>query len=168
MTGADEISIDAIKELDDDVYIAEVKKPRKKLAAPVEIRRAAQNRLYWQVLTDLEASKVNEVAGHSKDDWHVEFKKRFLYRIYVRDDKKRRNKSFADMEAVLQTVLETCGQREYEVLLMTIANLLTTTHASVKQFSEYLNDIMYFARSYGVELRIDRGLYELAMEQRYV
>lgn len=123
-----------------------------------DVRRIAQNRLYWQILTDMQNTVVNEMAGITKEDWHKRMKKDFLVNIFIRDDE-----GYALVWTKLENVFKECGNDVYQNIYDWILNKTSTTDANVKQFSEYLTSIIYFCHSKGVFLKIDSGVYETAM-----
>ncbi len=96
-------------------------------------RSAAQNRLYWMWLGQIE--KRN---GTHKDQLHFEFKKRFLIFIYRRDDQE-----FAETcKAIAMLKQNEC--EEYRVIAEQVIRLCSTTKLSVKQMTEYLNCVHDF------------------------
>ena len=123
-----------------------------------ENRSAAQNRLYWAWLTDLERTDVNEHAGKTKDEWADYFKLHSLSKIYERD--------FAWYAEVMQTLrnLWRDGMKEEsETIHKFVIRETSTKDAKVKQFSEYLKYIENWAHHAGVLLRTDAKLYAEAM-----
>ena len=143
-----------------------ITKPRLKIA-PEEIRRAAQNSLYWRTLTDIQETKVNAISGNLKEWWHDKFKRDFLINIYIRDDSsnidgKINLTGYALMFSQLEIVLQQCGKATYDNLVNSIIKETSTTRATVKQFSEYLTCIFRYCRENGVFLTIDRDLMDLA------
>lgn len=97
-------------------------------------RSAAQNRLYWMWLGQIE--KKN---GTHKDQLHFEFKKKFLVFIYRRDDQE-----FAETcKAIAMLKQNEC--EEYRVIAEQVIRLCSTTKLSVKQMTEYLGYVHDFA-----------------------
>ena len=97
-------------------------------------RSAAQNRLYWKWLGEIE--KKN---GTHKDQLHFEFKKKFLIYIYRRDDQQ-----FAEMCHAIAKVKQS-EPDEYKAIGEQVIRLCSTTKATVKQMTEYLNYVHDFA-----------------------
>ena len=72
------------------------------------------------------------------------FKKQFLARIYRRDDVGQYRKTFAAVK-----VLKEQEPPMYQQVADGLNELITTTGASVGQFTEYLNDIHAFCMKHG-------------------
>lgn len=104
-----------------------------------EDRSKAQNRLYW-----LWMSQWAKHQGTDKDAEHLFFKKQFLARIYHRDDVGLYRNTFAAVKA-----LKVKCPEEYQAVADGLNELITTTDASVEQFTEYLNDIHAFCLKHG-------------------
>lgn len=104
-----------------------------------EDRSKAQNRLYWLWL-----SQWSKRQGTDKDTEHLFFKKQFLARIYHRDDVGQYRKTFAAVK-----VLKDQKHPMYQQVADGLNELITTTDASVEQFTEYLNDIHAFCLKHG-------------------
>ncbi len=104
-----------------------------------EDRSKAQNRLYWLWL-----SQWSKRQGTDKDTEHLFFKKQFLARIYHRDDVGQYRKTFAAVK-----VLKDQQHPMYQQVADGLNELISTTDASVDQFTEYLNDIHAFCNKHG-------------------
>lgn len=104
-----------------------------------EDRSKAQNRLYWMWV-----AQFAKHQGTDKDTEHLFFKKQFLARIYHRDDVGQYRKTFAAVKA-----LKVKCPEEYQAVADGLNELITTTDASVEQFTEYLNDIHAFCLKHG-------------------
>ena len=95
-----------------------------------EKRTLPQNSLMWDWIT-----QISEHTGESKDEVHERFKDKFLSRIYERDDP-----DYAQMMESLRDVYKldkgTALKLRKDVIRMT-----STTKATKKQMTEYLNDI---------------------------
>lgn len=118
-------------------------KPLVVLIAPQEKDRTkAQNRLYWMWL-----NQWAKHQGTDKDTEHLFFKKQFLARIYHRDDVGQYRKTFAAVK-----VLKDQKHPMYQQVADGLNELITTTDASVEQFTEYLNDIHAFCNKHGCYL----------------
>ena len=124
-----------------------------------DLRSAAQNRLLWMMYTDMEKTTVNEWAGRTQKDWHIEMKKRFLSPIYERDDP-RYSLTIASLRGMYSA-----GLKEQSVSMFDwiVDEKISTTDASIKQFAEYLTKIHLFCGEFGIWLRIDREIWDLAM-----
>nr|WP_314523781.1 hypothetical protein [uncultured Acinetobacter sp.] len=105
-------------------------------------RSKAQNRLYW-----LWMAQWAKNQGTDKDYEHLYFKKKFLARIYDRDDVGQYRLTFA---AVLTLKKEQHSM--YQQVADGLNELISTTDASIAQFSEYLNDIHAFCLKQGCYL----------------
>lgn len=108
----------------------------------VEDRSKAQNRLYWLWL-----SQWSKHQGTDKDSEHLFFKKKFLSIIFNRDDVGQYRKTFAAVK-----VLRDQKHPMYQQVADGLNELITTTDASVEQFTEYLNDIHAFCLKHGKHL----------------
>lgn len=116
-------------------------------------RSTAQNRLYWMWLT-----QWSKRQGTDKDTEHLFFKKQFLARIYHRDDVGQYRNTFAAVK-----VLKDQKHPMYQQVADGLNELITTTDASVEQFTEYLNDIHAFCNKHGCWLNTPDDL-KFAME----
>ncbi|QLB59849.1 hypothetical protein E5093_09770 [Acinetobacter indicus] len=116
-----------------------------------EDRSKAQNRLYW-----LWVSQWAKHQGTDKDAEHLFFKKQFLARIYHRDDVGQYRKTFAAVK-----VLKDQKHPMYQQVADGLNELITTTDASVGQFTEYLNDIHAFCNKHGCYLHTPDDLMYL-------
>ena len=111
-------------------------------------RSAAQNRLYWMWLGQIE--KKN---GTHKDQLHFEFKKKFLIFIYRRDDQE-----FAEMCRAIAKVQQS-EPDEYQTIGKQVIRLCSTTKLSVKQMTEYLNCVHDFTvTKLGIHLTVPDDL----------
>lgn len=104
-----------------------------------EDRSKAQNRLYWKWLT-----QWAQHQGTDKEYEHCAFKQAFLSRIYMRDDVGQYRKTF---EAVI--TLRDIDHPAYKQIKDGLIELMSTTDATVDQFTEYLNDIHAYCNSKG-------------------
>ena len=102
-------------------------------------RSTAQNRLYWLWL-----SQWSKRQGTDKDTEHLFFKKQFLARIYHRDDVGQYRKTFTAVK-----VLKEQKHPMYQQVADGLNELISTTDASIDQFTEYLNDIHAFCNKQG-------------------
>ena len=102
-------------------------------------RSKAQNRLYW-----LWVAQWAKRQGTDKDTEHLFFKKQFLARIYHRDDVGQYRNTFAAVK-----VLKDQKHPMYQQVADGLNELISTTDASVDQFTEYLNDIHAFCNKHG-------------------
>ena len=102
-------------------------------------RSKAQNKLYWKWLTQWAKHQ-----GSDKDSEHLFFKKNFLARIYDRDD-------VGQYRATFQAVRTLKDEKHpaYEQVALGLIELISTADASVRQFTEYLNDIHVFCNKHG-------------------
>ncbi|TCB10989.1 hypothetical protein [Acinetobacter sp. ANC 5045] len=120
-----------------------------------EDRSKAQNRLYWMWV-----AQWAKHQGTDKDTEHLFFKKQFLARIYHRDDVGQYRKTFAAVK-----VLKDQKHPTYQQVADGLNELITTTDASVEQFTEYLNDIHAFCNKHGCYLHTpDDLMYALEMK----
>lgn len=102
-------------------------------------RSKAQNRLYW-----LWVAQWAKRQGTDKDTEHLYFKKHMLARIYARDDVGQYRNTFAAVK-----VLKDQKHPMYQQVADGLNELISTTDASVDQFTEYLNDIHTFCNKHG-------------------
>lgn len=121
-----------------------------------EDRSKAQNRLYWMWLTQWAKRQ-----GNDKESEHLYFKKHFLSRIYDRDDVGQYRNTFAAVK-----ILKDQNHPMYEQVANGLNDLISTTDASVEQFTEYLNDIHAFCLKHGCYLNTpDDLMYAWEMMQ---
>lgn len=110
-------------------------------------RSLATNRLYWLWITQV----ANE-WGDTKEGVHYDFKRRFLLKIYYRD-----SQSFAEMCDAIKA-LKDLDLRNYDKIAKEVVGLVSTTKATDKQMSEYLDDIYRFCYAQGLFLLIPEDL----------
>ncbi len=111
-------------------------------------RSKAQNRLYWKWLTQWAKHQ-----GSDKDTEHLFFKRKFLSVIFYRDDVGQYRNTF-DAVKVLKQQKHTM----YQYVASGLNELISTTDASVQQFTEYLNDIHAFCNKQGCWLETPEDL----------
>ncbi|MDQ1207259.1 hypothetical protein QE380_000182 [Acinetobacter baylyi] len=102
-------------------------------------RSHAQNRLYWKWLTQWAKHQ-----GSDKNTEHLYFKKKFLSVIFYRDDVGQYRNTFDAVK-----VLKQQKHPMYQYVADGLNELISTTDASVAQFTEYLNDIHAFCNTQG-------------------
>lgn len=102
-------------------------------------RSKAQNRLYWMWM-----NQWAKRQGTDKDTEHLYFKKHMLARIYARDDVGQYRATFNAVK-----VLKEQQHPMYQQVADGLNELISTTDASVDQFTEYLNDIHAFCNMQG-------------------
>ncbi|MCR4530024.1 hypothetical protein [Acinetobacter venetianus] len=105
-------------------------------------RSKAQNRLYWKFLTQWAKKQ-----GTDKNYEHLFFKKKFLAVIFYRDDVGQYRNTFDAVK-----VLKKQNHPMYQNVADGLNELISTTDASVTQFTEYLNDIHAFCLKQGCYL----------------
>jgi hypothetical protein len=113
-------------------------------------RSKAQNRLYFAWLTDFKNTTVNEYAGNEVEYWHFEMKKKYLLRIYAES-----NPDYAAMLSAVRELKRLGLHQEYIAAMREIIKTTSTTNATVKQFTQYLDCISHHARMLGIYLRTD-------------
>lgn len=126
-----------------EVAIYEHKKDRGRL----------QNSLYWVWITII----ANEL-GLTKEDVHEDLKKRLLVPIYERDEP-----GFSEMIQAVRKVYTMGHKTEAKTMGKQIVKLTSTTGASAKQFTEYLNEIERDMIGKGIVLPHPKDRYYSAM-----
>lgn len=110
-------------------------------------RSLAQNRLYHMWV-----SHFSQQTGISIDDVYLDFKRRFLLRIYYTADNQ-----FAEMcDSIKQ--LEKLDLAKYESISKQVIKMTSTTKANTEQMTEYLNQINRFSYSQNIMLPIPEDL----------
>lgn len=110
-------------------------------------RSLAQNRLYHMWV-----SYFSQQTGASIDEVYIEFKRRFLLRIYYTADSQ-----FAEMcDSIKQ--LEQLDLAKYQSISKQVIAMTSTTKANVEQMTEYLNQINRFAYSQNILLPVPDDL----------
>lgn len=119
-----------------------------KLMATVELidgdkaRSLSQNSLYWQWV-----GYLSDKLGDTREELHTRLKWQFLRPIYLRDDR-----GFAEMMLSVDEYRSQASKSEFAVLAKGVSSLMSTTKASVKQMSEYMDaiDKYYYAQGYAL------------------
>lgn len=112
-----------------------------------EKRSLAQNRIYWKWCT-----QAANAWGDDKESVHFDFKRRFLLRIFYRDDSE-----YAQMCDALRA-LEKADIGRYKAIAPEVIKLTSTTKATTKQMTEYLDDIYRFCYVQGLLLETPADL----------
>ncbi|MFA5920188.1 MAG: hypothetical protein WC856_02705, partial [Methylococcaceae bacterium] len=110
-------------------------------------------------LHDLEQTTINEQAGKTDNEWHLYFKEFSLLNIYIRNN----TEGTADTMAALYEVKVNCGIDTYNNMRAFIIENISTTWASVDEFTDYLSSIERWSHSVGIVLRTDSDMYTRAM-----
>lgn len=113
-----------------------------------EQRSLAQNRLYWMWVT-----QISKHFGDDKDGVHFDCKRRFLIKIYMRDD--------AEYAATCAAVIGLKGVGEpekYRLIADFLIDNTSTTDATTEQMTEYLNEIFVFYYKQGLRLSVPEDL----------
>jgi hypothetical protein len=118
-----------------------------------EIRSTAQNSLYWVFVTQLAGEH-----GLTKEEVHEDLKKRLLSPIYQRD-----LPWFSELISSVRAVWSSGDKDLAQQMFDRIMKLVSTTMASVEQFSEYLEDIERDSLGRGIYLMRPEDLYRDAM-----
>jgi hypothetical protein len=147
----DDSTLELEKLVDNEVYQLEIIEETKN-------RTVAQNRLMWGWLTDFQRTKIEALAGTTKEEWHERMKHEYLIHIYERD-----NPDYAEMIETLRDVYRAGLKKEGAILLKNVIKNTSTTEATVGQFREYLECIERFAHENGIWLRTDPKIYRAAM-----
>ena len=123
-------------------------------------RSEAQNKLYWLWVT-----QWAKHTGSDKDSEHIFFRRKFLARIFQRDDVGMYRETISVMNN-LEQVLGLSEKQLYDKIANEMADKMSTTEANTKQFTEYLNDIHAFCLKHGCYLNTpDDLMYAWEMKQ---
>ena len=117
-------------------------------------RSKAQNRLYWKWI-----NLIARELGDESEYYHIYFKRRVLSPIYLEDDNV---KGFKARCLHLASIRDKVSPDEYEKLAEMMADAITTTAATVQQFTRYLEGIEHWAIKMGLTLPVSDD-YNLAM-----
>ena len=110
-------------------------------------RSLAQNSLYWSWVSTLSTE-----TGHSKDEMHMELKRRLLLPLML--EYPERYTKAVDAHDMLQL---------FPAKWPTIAELISTTDLIVHHFAMYLNEIEAFAGNMGIRLPHPDDIYHEAL-----
>ncbi len=116
-------------------------------------RTIAQNSLYWVWI-----GYMSKETGYSKEEMHDEFRAKFLSKIFERAPE--RHPAWAETLKNLRIVYGTNKMLAINLHRQCVSGGVSTTKASVKEFTEYLNLIDRHASEGGVRLPlpVDVGL----------
>lgn len=123
-------------------------------------RTAAQNSLMWMIYTDMEKTAINEYAGSTKNEWHEMMKEKFLLNIYERDidtSGGRHLRALQQLGGVDRN--KESSPQGHEIIVY----LTSTTRATPKQFSEYLDCLMSWCNDRAITYRHPSDLLRRAM-----
>lgn len=107
-----------------------------------ESRSLRQNSLYWKWITIIAAD-----LGDTKEDRHLDYKKRFLVPIFIRDDP-----DYAEMVEAVRNVWRSGMKDQARLLEKVIIKRTSTTDANTAQMAEYMRDIDMEASGLGIYL----------------
>ena len=125
-----------------------------------EKRRTAQNNTYWMWLEDLEKQQ-----GDSREVWHDRLRRGYLSEIYLSDPQNRvQNEWVEAYNRILQLMDDASAEQRIEAEIK-ISGLVSTTWATVEQFTEYLGAIQRWCVHNGYNLRYPDD-YHIAMGQK--
>lgn len=119
-------------------------------------RSLLQNKLYWIWIT-----VVSDEWGWEKNDVHSYFIKRHLVKIYERDDE-----GYGTMLEAVRNVHRAGDKKTAQLMAVFVLSKTSTTHANIKQFTEYLKDIEKDMISKGISLPHPSDQYYSAMGVR--
>lgn len=129
-------AIALIRELPTEpVHVVEIKEYKRN-------RSVEANALYWQWLTI-----IGNELGESKEILHEKYKNDFLINIYTRDDHE-----YSAMVQAIRDVWHHGLKAEAVGLRKKIVALTTTTTATTKQMSEYMESIERHAATLSIRL----------------
>jgi hypothetical protein len=127
-----------------------------------DVRRIAQNSLYWGWLGDLSKTRVEEYSGWTQNEWHEYFKKKHLIQIFL--ESPEQYPQYAASYAALEEMAQQLGKGKiYQEIEKSIVGITSTTKAKVKDFAEYLRRIEHDVHDRGIPLRTDSGLFRAAI-----
>ena len=100
-----------------------------------------QRKLYWKWITIM-----CDDLGYSKEDLHVEMKKKFLIPIYIRE-----HEGFAEMVESLRIVKKE-NHSQWLILSQHVLKETSIMDAKVKEMREYMTDVDNHAASLSIRL----------------
>lgn len=117
-----------------------------------DTRRLRQNRTYWNWVAD-----YSEYTGYKKNEVHAMFKQMYLPAIYLADPKGKDQIRWAAKYAAIHAVADRYDPEGVDMdanrMKAETLNDLSSTWASIQQFSEYMTEIDYMCVEKGVALR---------------
>lgn len=143
---SDEVMSNCVKEL----FLAhkDADETLEVIVQPVKDKRSlAQNRLYHKWV-----SHFANQTGATIDEVYLDFKRRFLLRIFYVEDI-----GFAQMCDSIKSLKE-LDLAQYESISRQVVAITSTTKASTEQMTEYLNQINRFAYAQNIMLPIPSDL----------
>jgi hypothetical protein len=111
-------------------------------------RRIAQNSTYWMWLSD-----ISKHTGHSVDELHDGCRKTYLTKIYLEQPHGRLQEAWSRTYADLSALIADMPPDEAIPIIDRVKLLVSTTWASVDQFTDYLNRIEQYCISLNIKLR---------------
>jgi len=126
-----------------EAFVVDIKKRSK-------IRSIEQNALYWKWI-----EIISSELGYKKEDFHYIMKKEFLLNIYLRNNHQGIVdcvESVKKIRDIAQRTQDINLNDQADTLARRIIEMLSTTDATTKEFSEYLDCIERKANSLGIRL----------------
>ena len=103
-----------------------------------------QRGLYWMWM-----GVIGAEIGNTKEEQHSYYKERYLINIYIHDTEG--HPGFAEMAESIKAI-KADNPKEYNHIKSQVIRLVSTTNATVKNMTEYLNEIENHARSLNIKL----------------
>ncbi|OOZ38611.1 hypothetical protein [Solemya elarraichensis gill symbiont] len=107
-------------------------------------RSVRQNNLYWKWLAEIQGADLNELAGHTKEEWHDVLKSKFAVPILERDEEI----DYGEMRMLYKNAT----QNEQSMLKKLIADSIHVPDLNVEQMSELMTSIQRWATDRGAQL----------------
>lgn len=112
-----------------------------------ERRRLSQNSLYW-----VWVAAISQQTGYSKEEMHTRLKRSILAPVYYANPVGSAQTAWALSMVTIQKLLKDADQMEARDTTIKIKQLVSTTWATIKQFSEYLRDTEQMCMSRQIRL----------------
>ena len=124
----------------DGSYTVEIRKTR-------EQRRLAQNRLYWLWL-----GYIARQTGHSRQWLHHRLRRAFLIPLYLEEPQGDSQVAWCEAFSSVSELAQMVDQETARDAIERVKALVSTTWATVQQFTEYLTEVDRFCVRKGIRL----------------
>lgn len=131
------------------------------ISKPKSRRSLAQNRLYW----GLWLREIAAQTGYSVDEAHEFCKRKFLSRIYLAGAETPQQERWLEAWETVRDLSRGLPAEDATEARRRVIDLISTTWATVGQFSAYLTAIDQYFTAHGIPLPHPDDLCYTAMEE---
>jgi len=130
------------------------------IAKPKNRRSLAQNRLLWMWFQEIASQ-----TGYTTEEVHEFCKRKFMSRIYLAGAETPQQERWLEAWETVRDLSKGLPAEEATEAKRRVIDLISTTWATVSQFSVYLDEIDRYFAAQGIPLPHPEDLYDTAMRE---